>query len=531
MFCFLRKHELWLVQTGLTLPMKNTFLFLLLLSFFQPVNAAVRLPAIVRDSMVLQRNTKVNIWGWADENEKLTITFAGKKYRTRAGADGKWLVVLNPLNAGGPYTMTIDASNTIVLNNILMGDVWLCSGQSNMVHQLELHRLRYANEIAEANYPNIRHFHIAQATDLMQPKEDITLGYWKSANPSDVKQFSTVAYFFAKTLYDKYKVPIGLINASVGGTPIEAWTSQDGLKNFPALLNVINKNKDTGYVNATNRRAALFNQPLPESDKGMMATPWFSSSYNPVGWQRISVPGYWEDQGVKDLNGIVWYRKEIDLPASFHRAEAFMELGRIVDADVAYINGKRVGSTTYQYPRRRYSVPAGLLKEGKNLLVVRVTNYSGKGGFVPDKPYYLATTSDTVLLTGYWQYKVGDVFKPQKMEQEISLINQPAALFNAMISPVKNFSVKGILWYQGESNIHNASSYHEHLTALIHDWRTQWKQKDLPFLFVQLPNFQDVQYLPSESDWAVFRDQQLQTKYRHGRGHRPGRMERYSPRQ
>ena len=492
--------------------MKIFFLLgLMIPGFVYSAMATVRLPAIVRDSMVLQRYEPIRIWGWADRNENVTIHFAGKKYKAKAGADGKWLIYLKPMKAGGPYTMTINASKKIVLKQILIGDVWLCSGQSNMVHQLELHKWRYAKEIADANYPNIRHFHIAQATDLVQPKDDLTTGYWKSASPNDVRQFSAVAYFFAKTLYDKYKVPIGLINASVGGTPIEAWTSEEGLKAFPAVTSIIEKNKDTGYVTATNRQAAIANEPPKENDKGMGDAPWFSTSYKPVGWQRISVPGYWEDQGVKELDGIVWYRKDIDLPASFHGEPAFMELGRIVDADAAYINGQRVGNTTYQYPQRRYTIPTGLLKRGKNTLVVRVTNYSGKGGFVPDKPYYLAIAGDTVSLTGYWQYKVGDVFTPQKMVNSISFIHQPTALYNAMISPVTNFSIKGMLWYQGESNIHNAASYSEHLTALINDWRTKWKQGDLPFLFVQLPNFQEVQYLPSESQWAVFRNEQLQT--------------------
>lgn len=478
------------------------------------LSSQVRLPALVRDSMILQRNAKVKIWGWAANSEKVTVTFAGKKYKTTTGLDGKWMIVLAPLNAGGPYTMTIRASNNIILKDILIGDVWFCSGQSNMVHQMELHKERYADEINQANNPEIRHFFIPTLTDLQHPHNDLPTGYWKSANPLDVRRFSAVAYFFAKTLYDKYHIPIGLINASVGGTPIEAWTSEEGLKEFPAVINTIEKNKDTAYINDINRKAFANNAFNPkQQDKGLTgAKTWFDTSYIPKGWHNINIPGYWEDQGIKDLDGVVWYRREINLPASVAGMPAKIALGRIVDADVLYVNGVLAGNTTYQYPQRRYQLPAGLLKPGKNILVIRVINNSGKGGFVPDKPYYLTAGGQTIDLKGDWQYKVGDIFTPDhNAVQSISLQNQPTALFNAMVAPVINYTIKGILWYQGESNISNASEYGKLLPALIKDWQSQWKQGDVPFIYVQLPNFQDVQYLPSESDWAVLREAQLKT--------------------
>jgi len=464
--------------------------------------------------VIRQRDAKVKIWGWATDGEKVTLSFAGKKYKTTTGSDGKWMIILAPLKAGGPYTMNIDATNHITLKDILMGDVWFCSGQSNMVHQMELHKERYADEIAQANYPEIRHFFIPTLTDLQHLHDDLPTGYWKSANPDDVRRFSAVAYFFAKTIYAKYHIPIGLINASVGGTPIEAWTSEEGLKEFPAVTNTIQKNKDTAYVNDINRKASASNATSPkQQDKGLTrAKPWFDTSYVPKGWQNINIPGYWEDQGIKDLDGVVWYRREINVPASMTGMPAKIALGRIVDADVLYINGVLGGSTTYQYPQRRYQLPAGLLRPGKNLIVIRVINNSGKGGFVPYKPYYLTATGQTIDLKGDWQYKVGEVFTPNhSIFQSISLQNQPAALFNAMVAPVVNYTIKGILWYQGESNTSNASEYSKLLPALIEDWRSQWKQGDVPFIYVQLPNFQDVQYLPSESDWAVLREGQLKT--------------------
>jgi len=474
----------------------------------------LRLPALIRDSMVLQRDSKIKIWGWAAKGERITIQFNGRRSKTVAGPDGKWMAWLPATKAGGPYTMNLIASNKIVLNNILMGDVWICSGQSNMVHQMELHNITYAGEIANAHYPEIRQFWIPTLTDLTGPKDELPAGNWKSANPTDVNRFSAVAYFFAKTMYEKYHVPIGLINASVGGTPIEAWTSEDGLKSFPDITGIIQKNKDTAYINSINRRAAgaLANKPkmVDEGLNGQLT--WFDTSFVPKGWRTINIPGYWEDQGIRDLDGVVWYRREIDLPASMTGIPAKVFLGRIVDADFLYVNGVLAGNTGYQYPQRRYSLPAGLLRPGKNIFVIRVINNSGKGGFVPGKPYSITVGDQSIDLKGYWQYKVGSVFKPEtNYVSNIAAQNQPSALFNAMISPLINYTIKGILWYQGEANAGQPNTYGKLLPALIADWRHQWKQDSVPFLYVQLPNFMDANYLPSKSQWAMIREAQLQT--------------------
>jgi sialate O-acetylesterase len=478
------------------------------------VVAQVRLPRFVRDSMVVQRDAKLKIWGWAAKGEKVNVTFNGKKFKTTTGSDGKWLLWLTPVKAGGPYTMNITASNQITINNILAGDVWICAGQSNMVHYLDLHKERYAEDIAQANYPEIRQFLVPTLTNLQTPAEDIPKGNWKSATPQDVLKFSVVAYFFAKKLYEKYHVPIGLINTSVGGPPIEAWTSEEGLKEFPDLLATVQKNKDTAYVNGINRVALANNlerAKRKQQDKGLIGPkPWYDTTYVPKHWNTINIPGYWEDQGIKDLDGVVWYRREINVPASMTGVPAKIALGRIVDVDFLYVNGVLAGNTTYQYPQRRYQLKPGLLKPGKNILVIRVLNNGGKGGFVPDKPYYLAAGGQTIDLKGYWQYKVGEVYSRDRTGGGgISLQNQPTALFNGMVAPFTNFAVKGFLWYQGESNTGKAAEYRRLLPALIADWRNRWKQGGLPFLYVQLPNFMEVNYSPSESEWAQLREAQL----------------------
>lgn len=491
--------------------MKRAFLLLLLFALVPGSFAQVRLPRLVRDSMILQRDVPIRIWGWASGQEKLSLRFNNKTYRTKADPEGNWLVTLAPLKAGGPFTMEITGKNKIVLKEILIGDVWFCSGQSNMVHQLNIHDVLYAKEIAEANDPQIRQFWIPTLTNLQGPQSDLPSGNWKSAVGEDVRPFSAVAYFFAKKIYEKHRIPIGIINASVGGTPIEAWTSEEGLKDFSAWAAAIQKNKDTAYINGANRAAAAGNRPSAPDDKGMQEEKkWFDPAYSPAGWKNINIPGYWEDQGIKDLNGIVWYRKEIDIPASMTGKAAKIFLGRIVDADELYINGKRVANTTYQYPQRRYAVAADVLKPGKNVFVIRVTNTAGKGGFVPDKPYCLFAGHDTIDLKGTWQYKVGDVFIPRPPGPfGISAQNQPAALYNAMVAPAINYTIKGFSWYQGESNSGRPDEYAKLQPAQIRDWRDKWKQGELPFLFVQLPGFMDYNYLPAESNWARLREAQF----------------------
>ena len=332
--------------------------------------------------------------------------------------------------------------------------------------------------------------------------------------------FGAATFFFARSIYNEYKIPIGIINSSVGGTPIEAWISEEGLKEFPQLTGRIEKLKDTSFLNPIMRSAGRRpdqSQRPRDTDKGMSSPiPWYDISYVPQGWHKFWLPGYWDDQGVKDLHGVVWFRKEINVPGSLVGKQARLFMGRIVDADNVYVNGTISGNTTYQYPPRRYNLPAGLLKPGRNIIVVRVTNNSGKGGFVPDKPYYLVVGSDTIDLRGEWLYKVGQVFRPSAFEsgagpQLISMQNEPSGLYNTMVAPVINYRIKGVLWYQGETNTSRPQEYMKLLPALISDWRNKWQQGYIPFLYVQLPNFMEVRYLPSESQWAELRFSQLKS--------------------
>lgn len=499
--------------------------FLLMFFSTYDVFCDVRLPGIISDGMVLQRHAAINIWGWASNGEKIKIRFIGKTYRTVTDSEGKWKIVLPGIKAGGPYTMDIIGNNAVSVKDILIGDVWFCSGQSNMVLPMERVKERYPEVIASANYPEIRNFFIPTASDVTKIHDDLPSASWKRATPENVLGFGAATFFFAQSIYQKYKVPIGIINSSVGGTPIQAWISEEGLNELPKYKSTIEKFRDTSFMNPVLRLAYQRRMEPAQNtfdtekktDKGLNGTiPWYDIKYVPEGWHKYWLPGYWDDQGVKGLNGIVWFRKVINVPVSMTGIPAKLFLGRIVDADITYVNGSPSGSITYQYPPRRYNLPSGILKPGKNIIVIRVTNNTGKGGFVPDKPYWLVAGNDSIDLRGEWQYKVGQVFDPDASGQNrgnsvFSMQNEPTGLFNTMVAPVINYAIKGYLWYQGESNTANPGDYEELLPALINDWRKKWNKGELPFIFVQLPNFMEVRYLPSESKWAELRFNQLKS--------------------
>ena len=495
------------------MKLNKTILFLILI-ITTSTFCQVKLPKLISDGMVLQRDINVRIWGWASSNENVTVSFLGSTYETKADDKGNWDVELSESKAGGPYVMRIDASNSITINDIMIGDVWVCSGQSNMEHSLGSFDWVYKKEIANSTNKYIREFHVPQKYDFNVAQKDLQSGSWKIANPENVVNFSAVAYFFGKAMYEKYKVPVGLINSSLGGSPVESWISEDALKKFPAYYNEARLFRDSSLIEkietSDSKRINAWYNLSSKIDEGYKnQNSWRDPSLDDSNWLTIKIPGYWADTKTGFLNGVVWFRKKVNIPASVVGKKAKIILGRIVDADSVFINGKFIGNTTYLYPRRRYDIPTGILREGENTIVIRVVNSSDRGGFVFDKPYQIQTENDTIDLKGEWKFKVGDIMPSLASQTFIRWM--PMGLYNAMISPLLNYKIKGAIWYQGESNAGRPGDYYDLFSTMITDWRNHWDEVSFPFLFVQLPNFMEAKSEPTESDWALLREAQLKT--------------------
>lgn len=491
---------------------KIATLFLLLFLLLPFSYGQIRLPRLISNGMILQRDSKIRIWGWASPLEKVSLHFSQQDYTTTADKNGNWSISLPPQPAGGPHNMTISGSNRIEINNILFGDVWLCSGQSNMELTMDRLKDKYPDVIAGPGNDQIRQFLVPDKYDFNQSQKDVDNGAWLPATGKHIPGFSAVALFFAGELYEKYKVPIGLINAALGGSPVQAWISEDALKKFPAYYQEAQQFKDAALITRIETKDSTIRSDwynlLNSRDQGLKQD-WKSPSFNDAGWQTFNIPGYWSDKQSANSNGAAWFRKEIEVPASIAGQAAHLWLGRIVDADTVYINGVFVGTTGYQYPPRKYEVPAGLLKTGKNLIAVRVINSAGKGGFVPDKPYALFNDDQRIDLSGAWKYHISATM--DSLPEPTFVRWKATGLFNAMIAPLLNYSIKGAIWYQGESNASKPRDYQSLLSTLIKDWRSRWKQGDFPFLFVQLANFMAPDTTITESDWAELRQQQFNT--------------------
>ncbi|MFT3752819.1 MAG: sialate O-acetylesterase [Paludibacter sp.] len=498
-----------ILPTAMNLKKIHILIFSFFIFHFSLI-ADIRLPKLISDGIVLQHDSKVNVWGWADANEKVSIIIDTKTYETIADTNGNWNITLKPHKAGGPYSMSLNASNRIEIKNILFGDVWLCSGQSNM--ELPVSRVKplYIDEINSAVNSFIRFFNVPQKYNFKSPETDYLSGSWQEINPQTISSCSAVAYFFAANLYAKHNMPIGIINASLGGSPIQAWMSEEALKAFPDDLNEAYKWRDNELIKQTEKCDNLTSNnwytEANNKDAGHGKTRWSNPDIDDSDWQTLNIPGYWNDKFPDIKNGVVWLRKEFFVSKSDAGEKAFLNLGRIVDADSAFINGKCVGNVTYQYPPRWYKIPESILKEGKNVIVVRVVSNAGKGGFVPDKPYELTIGSSKINLKGEWKMKQG--CSMPVLPGQTFIRWKPMGLYNAMIAPLKHFTKKGIVWYQGESNTYQPEQYAKLLPAMIHDWHLKFNQPELPFIYAQLPNFMEAKTEPSESNWAMFRHMQ-----------------------
>ncbi|MBN2012129.1 sialate O-acetylesterase [candidate division KSB1 bacterium] len=496
----------------LRLKSKSLILFLLF-QLATPAISQIKLPKLISDGMVLQRSANVRIWGWAAPGEQITIHFVDAAYQTTATTNGKWELMLSDLKAGGPYDMQIDASNSITIHDIVVGDVWVCSGQSNMGLPLGWLRHVYQGDIAHSENQFIRQFLVPIGFSFDGREDDYKTGAWQQANPENVGRFTAVGYFFARELYDTYKVPIGLINASLGGSSTEAWISEESIKSFPQYYEDALRFKYPGLLdrikNLDNERVSIWNKQLKQKDAGYKnhQKNWYDPFLDTSDWETMHVPGYWQEAKTGAINGVVWFRRNIDIPLHMAGKPAIIKLGRIVDIDSVFINGQFIGTTGSQYAPRRYNIPENLLKVGENTIVVRIINTRRRGGFVPGKQYELSAGENTLNLESDWKYRIGATAEP--FEEPLFTGKIPTGLFNSMLAPILNYNIKGVVWYQGESNTSRAFEHYDLFKLLINDWRTNWHQGDFPFLFVQLPNFVEVNTETTQYDWAIFRESQL----------------------
>ncbi len=481
----------------------------------------VRLPAVFGSHMVLQQQDTVPIWGWADPGEKVQVKadWLEQDVEATAAPDGAWRVAVRTPAAGGPYSLTVSGTNIIRLEDVLIGEVWVCSGQSNMEWSFAHGVFNGEAEVAAANWPFIRLFKVTHAIKP-EPQTDC-VGTWEVCTPETVKSFSAVGYLFGRELARTLDVPIGLIQSSWGGTPAESWTSEASLRSLGDFNDGLDALKaEREQAGALAERQARESEQWWKTADGLdpgCGGKWASVPLEEGEWGTIVVPSPWEEHGLPGFDGIVWLRREVDLPAAWAGRELVLDFGPIDDMDETFVNGTRVG-TVQEVGRwqeaRRYAVPASAVKAGKNTLAVRVLDTGGAGGLLGKanqlRLYPAGDESGAVSLAGEWRYRVGVALDKLPKYPAGSAIDPhwPSVLYNGMIAPIVPFGIRGAIWYQGESNAGRPAQYARLFPAMIRDWRTVWNRPDFPFYFVQIAPYN---YNDTKGNVPALRDAQRRT--------------------
>ena len=482
----------------------------------------VRVHGLFTDHMVLQRDKPVPVWGWANPGGKVQVVWQDKKYTAISAKDSVWRVMLPPLPAGGPFEMIIRGRNEIRLQDILIGEVWLCSGQSNMEMPLAGWGkiIDFEQEIAAADYPQIRLMTIPRQTTIIQQSDVATEG-WQVCSPAAIPGFSATAYFFARELFRELNLPIGLIHSSWGGTIIEAWMSPEALKAIPDFSDrIVELEQLKGHEDREKeiylKKMVAWEKAVDTRDPGMSHpdAPWYSAACDDAAWPKMELPCLWEENGLPAVDGLVWFRRTIELPSEWAGHDLTISLGPIDDIDVTWFNGEVVGRREIWNLPRLYLIPGRLVKTGRNLIAVRVLDTGGLGGIYgePAQMFLRHPNGKKHFLAGPWAY-----MKSRPLQEIPSLPltpegpNRLTVLYNGMIAPLVPYALQGAIWYQGESNAGRAHQYQTLFPALIRDWRAQWGMGDFPFLFVQLANYLSLQTEPEENNWAELRDAQSKT--------------------
>jgi sialate O-acetylesterase len=505
-------------------------LLLARLAAAEPVADRPFLHPLFSDHMVLQRGKPIVVWGWTTPGAAVAVDLAGGSAKAVAGADGRWQATLPALPAGGPHTLAIDGPEKRSVSDVLVGDVWICSGQSNMEMSVAGCKDAKAEIAGAAGYPRLRHIRIDKTISPEPRLVPVTSG-WTAASPATVGNWTAAGYFFGRDLTGHLDVPIGLINASWGGTRVEAWTSRevvatltDGAKELQPLDELTQR-----FTELTRRRvemqrdwdagrAKLIALEQDANHQRAMADPALDDST----WSEIKTPADWDSQGHRGVKGEAWYRKAIDIPEAWAGKDLELSPGAADEIETTFFNGEKVGATGAVQPfdasawnqQRSYTVPGKLVKAGRARIAVRVANLVGEGGLRANgdaNAMFLrpvgAAAADGISLAGTWRFS----FTVRMVEPVNAGPNVASVLYNGMISPVVGFPITGAIWYQGESNAPNAWAYRERFPAMINDWRARWGQGDFPFLWVQLANFREPKAEPRPDDWAVLREAQERT--------------------
>jgi len=481
--------------------------------------------SVFTDHMVLQSGMPLPVWGHGKPGARVTVTAAGHRANADVNPQGDWMLKLPALPpSASPIELVIESDGQrIGFTDVLIGEVWLASGQSNMEWPVSSSN-NAAEEIAAANFPLIRLFHIPQKV-ASAPRRDVD-ATWKVCSPQTVGSFSAVAYFFGRHLHRTLNVPVGLIHPSWGGTPAESWTSRESLLAHPQLQMIVER-FETQLNNADaqadyQQKYAQWSDKAFHKDTGNLGETqgWAGTQHNPADWKTMTLPRYWQSAGLP-FNGAVWFRKEVDVPASAAGKAARLRLGPIDDFDVTYFNGQRIGATGPETPQahaamRDYPVPANLVKPGRNVIAVRVFDHYGQGGIYGQPLQLVLDGAPPLSLAGDWQYRIERRCEPCTEPPPPAPLNwnhswAPSGLFNAMLHPVIPYAIRGVIWYQGESNADRAEQYRVLLPEMITDWRRHWNQGDFSFLIVQLANYGVTLPDPADSNWAELREAQQHT--------------------
>jgi sialate O-acetylesterase len=465
---------------------------------------SAELNPLFQDNAVLQCETRVPVWGAGRDQERITVTFGGQTVSTVA-TNGAWRVWLAPMKANAtPQKLTVAGDTTRVITNVLVGEVWIASGQSNMERQLGLRAgqkpiVNWEQQAAVASHGEIRQFYVPQ-TKAFTPQSEVK-GRWSVCSPETVKDFTAVGYFFARDLFAARRVPIGIIHSSWGGTPAEAWTSEAALQQLPDFAGLLAEMKrfsadpELARRETQARQEAWFQKVDPGSKLG---STWGVTELDTRDWKAMTLPALWEDAAYPDYDGIFWFRRAFELPSDWDGGDALLHLGAIDDIETTWINGTWLGSTTGWSEPRVYRVPARLLKRGANVIAVRVLDTGGGGGMYGGGEEMRLTygplgqgsqnATKAISLASPWMSKQGASLRetgwpPSSFDQSPGA---PTVLYNGMIAPLLPYAIRGVIWYQGEANVGRERQYQQLFPALIADWRRAWGQGEFPFLFVQI---------------------------------------------